>query len=182
MRILNQTEDQTDQLAVGHCGTPTVPKVERRVDLDTQSGRLKVVIGVFDARNNALRDGEFRSTGRVAVDIHVVLDPGQLLGEWQGAAFFKKGFVVELQNRQVHPWCHGFDSCGNVARRLIRLYVNLAGVFDHVRIGKDAFAVDDDSGTLYLLGAVFAPGAEQVRGLVNRMYFDDQITDTVLGL
>src|SRR5918992_3063561 len=67
-------------------------------------------------------------------------------------------------------------------RRLIRLDVYLAGVFDHVSVGKDPFTVDNNPGALYLLGTILAPRTKQVGGMVNRMYFHYQVADRVLGV
>ena len=67
-----------------------------------------------------------------------------------------------------------------MARRLIGLHVDLAGIFHHMGIGEDPSAVDDHAGAFHLLRTIFSPWPEQVRSMLDRMNLDDQIAYLVL--
>jgi hypothetical protein len=62
------------------------------------------------------------------------------------------------------------------------LDVDLAGVLDYVSVGQDALAVYDDPGAFNLLGAIFSPRAEQIRRVLGRMDFHDQVANLILGV
>ena len=81
LRVLNQAKHQANQFAVGYRRAAAVAEIERGVDLDAQAGGLVVVVGELDARDDALGYRELRAAGRIAVDVDVVFDPRQFLGE-----------------------------------------------------------------------------------------------------
>ncbi len=182
LRVLNQTEHQSNQLSIRYRRAAAVAKVERGVDLDTQAGRLVVVIGVLDARDDPLGDGKLGAAGRITVHIDRVFDARQLLGERQAAAFVEKRFVVEFEDSQIHSRGDRFDPCRNLGRGLIRLHINLARILHHVRVGQNTLAVNDHAGAFHLLRAYSCPGAQQIRAVMDCMNLHDQIANVVLSV
>jgi len=65
---------------------------------------------------------------------------------------------------------------GILSPRAIGLDLHLAGIADHVRIGKDAAAFDDDAGARHLLRSSLAPGFIGVRAAQGGKHLDDGIS------
>src|SRR5690606_17476196 len=64
LRVLDQAEYQPDQFSVRHRGPAAVAEVEGGIHLDTQAGRLVIVVRVLDARDDSLRYGELGAARR----------------------------------------------------------------------------------------------------------------------
>ncbi len=181
LSVLNQTENQTRELAIRDRRPAAVAEVERSVHLNAQPRGLIVIVCVFDPRNDSLGYGKLGAAGRIAIDVDGVFDSRQLVGERQRAALVKKRFVVKLQYRQVHSRRHRLDPSRQVTRGLVRLHVYLAGVAHHVSVGEDAFAVDDDSRSFYLLRNISHPWSQQIGSVMNGVNLHHEIADLILG-
>jgi hypothetical protein len=84
------------------------------------------------------------------------------LSERKRAAIVEKRFVIEPQYRQIHSRRHRFNARRNVARRLIRLDIYLARIFDDVCVGQNPLAIDDNAGAFDLLRAILGPRTKQI--------------------
>ena len=51
LRAVEMAKRETDHLIVHHRGAAAIPRIDRRVNLDAQTGRRHVVTGELDARD-----------------------------------------------------------------------------------------------------------------------------------
>ncbi len=156
-------ERESDHLVVVDGGAAAVARVDRGVDLDPQAGRGEIVEREVDSGYDALRDRERGASGGEAVNHHRVLHRRQLGGARQRRAAFEKRFVVELEDREIDALRDRFDGGGKFVAGLVRLHLHLARVEDHVRVGQDAFAFEDDARAGRFARPLFRPGLVRIR-------------------
>ena len=158
--IRQVAEGEADHLVVGDRRAAAVAGVDGGIDLDAQA-RGRVAVGdELDARDDALGDREGGAPGRIAVREHRVLDLRQGARARQRRAAFEERLVIELEDGQVDARGEGLDGGGDLVARLVPLHLHLAGVGDHVRVGEDALALDDDARAARLDGSILAQGRD----------------------
>ena len=155
-------ERQADHLVAGQNGAAAVARVDCGIDLDAQARGEVVVIGEFDARDDALGDRQRRAAGRVAVGIHGILDLGQDVGALRRLVRGEEGLVVELDHGQVDAACDGHHRGGNLVAAFLGLHLDLARIAHHVGIGQDAVAFNHHTRAGDFLRRGLAPGAERI--------------------
>src|SRR5689334_9171034 len=89
----------------------------------------------------------------------------------------KEGFIVELQHSEIDAWRNGLDGRRDFVSRLIGLDLDLAGIENDMRIGKDALAFNDYPGACHFRRGLLGPGLEKVRVANGGKDFHDRVFD-----
>ena len=82
----------------------------------------------------------------IAVGQHGLLDLGQGRGARHRGPLVEERLVLELEHGQVDARADRLDLRRQLVARLVALDEELAGVGDHVGVGEDPLALDDDPG------------------------------------
>src|SRR5271157_3882889 len=170
-------EDQADHLAVDQGRPAAVARVDGRVDLDPDTADSVVVAGELDPGDDPLGDRQARTTLWVAVNHHAVLDLGKSLNAHQWRPLVEERLVLELEDCQVHPWAYRFHIGCQLFAGLLAFHAELAGVEDHVSVGENSLAANDDSRSACLARALLGPGMEDVGIAQGRRDLDDRLAD-----
>ena len=72
-----------------------------------------------------------------------VFDSRQRAGPLEWRMRLEKGFILQLEHRQINAWGDRLNGGGDLVTRLVGLHLHLAGVEHHVSVREDAFAFDN---------------------------------------
>ena len=158
LRVAEMAERQADHFVAGDGRAAAVARVDGGINLDPQAGNGKIVRGELDAGNDAFGDRKAVAALRIAIDQHGVLDVRDGFRQRQRRVGVEQGLVIQLEHGQVNARGDGLDGRGNLVAGLVGLHLDLAGVKHHVRVGKDAFALDDHAAAGDFARRLLGPG------------------------
>ncbi len=143
--IAQATEREAYHPVAGDRRSAAVARIDGRVDLDPQS-RGRIVVGhEFNARHDALGDGQRGTAGGKAVGEHRILDLRQGTGARQRRVRGEEAVVIEFQYCEIDARCDGFHGGRDLVAGTGALDLHLTGIQYGVRVGQDPMPLDDDS-------------------------------------
>ena len=135
--LLKLAEDQADHLPVGDRRATAVARIDGRVDLNAQSVRHLVVLGIFEPRHDSPRDREVHAPLGIAIGEHRLLNLGDIPAQRQRRMGFEERRVVEFEHGEVDRSRNRAHPGGQLLARLVGLNEDLTRRINHVRVRQD---------------------------------------------
>ena len=177
IRANQAAERDTDHFVAGNGGTAAVARVDGGVYLDAQAADGEMVRGEFDTGDDTFGDGEAVAALRIAVSQDRILFGRDGFGTGERGMGVEEFIVVELEDGEVDVGVDGLDRGKNLVASLVGLDLDFVGKFDHVGVGENAVALDDDAAAGDVLGGRLAPRLVEIRQALGGEDFDDGVFD-----